>query len=75
MIKSSIKVLTIISLVFVFFLFVFSMQDSIGYNNYITGMYVSDDVCEVFFTGKGSFYCEFGDLVCERLLQERCFGV
>lgn len=71
------KVLTIISLVFVFFLFVFSMP--VGENisdNYITGMYVQEDnVCDVFFTGHGRFYCEFGDVVCERLLYERCFGI
>lgn len=69
------SVLTIVAMSFVFFLFVFSMP--VGEpqsNDYITGMYASDDVCEVFYTGHGSFYCEFNDAVCERLLFERCFG-
>ncbi len=68
------NVLTIVALTFVFFLFAFSMPVGEQQSDYITGMYVSDDVCDVFYTGHGSFYCEFDDAVCERLLFERCFG-
>ena len=73
MLKGITNVLTIIALVFVFFLFVFSMP--IGeQGNQITAAYVTDDACEVFYTGQGRFYCEFGDKTCEMLLYEQCFG-
>ncbi len=74
MIKALRNIFTIISLVFIFFLFAFSMPVGEDQGNLITGTYMAEDVCSVFFTGHGSFYCEFGDKTCERLLYEKCFG-
>jgi len=74
MIKGISKILTIVSFVLVFFLFAFSMpvgEDSPA--GMVTGVF-DDDVCSVFYTGHGSFYCEFGDITCERMLYEQCFG-
>ncbi|RLE44783.1 hypothetical protein DRJ22_05450 [Candidatus Woesearchaeota archaeon] len=75
MLKAVGKVLTFVSLILVFFLFVFSMPDSSS----PVGMVSFDgsakaDVCSVFYTGHGSFYCEFGDTVCEKELHDFCFG-
>ena len=68
------KIATFVCLIFIFFLFVFSMP--VGEDS-PTGMVAGvfdDDVCSVFYTGHGRFYCEFGNTTCEKILYEQCFG-
>lgn len=74
MIKTTGGVLTIVSLVFVFFLFVFSMPSGMDSPSGMVAGVFEENVCDVFYTGHGNFYCEFGDITCERLLYEQCFG-
>ena len=74
MFKALGRISTIICLILIFFLFAFSMPIGEDQGNLITGTYSAEDVCDVFYTGHGKFYCEFGDATCERLLYERCFG-
>ena len=74
MIHAASKILTIVSVLFVFFLFVFSMPIGEDQGNLITGTHSTEEICSVFYTGHGRFYCEFGDITCERLLYEQCFG-
>lgn len=75
MIRTLSNSLAVVALVFVFFLFVFSMPiDQDNPTAMISAIHPDNDVCDVFYTGHGRFYCEFGDVTCERLLYEQCFG-